>query len=120
MPTRPGIHRPSGAKSREESERARKAALDARRPQAHERGYDWAWRRCRKLFVAKHPTCCVAGCGAPTQEVDHIQSVAERPDLRLSWSNLRPLCLRHHSQRTALEQGFARRGEDHHSRRGTL
>ncbi|GGD42558.1 endonuclease [Aureimonas glaciei] len=86
----------------------RKREADAVRPSAAKRGYDAAWRRVRALFVAKHPVCSVEGCGKPTTDVDHIQSVETRPDLRLSWSNLRPFCHPHHSQRTARDQGFAR------------
>lgn len=91
-----------------EVQRAKKAAFDATRASAAERGYDAAWRRVRKDFLAKHPTCCAAGCTEPATDVDHIKSIQERPDLRLSWSNLRPFCHSHHSQRTARDQGFAR------------
>jgi 5-methylcytosine-specific restriction enzyme A len=42
--------------------------------------------------------------------VDHIYSIRERPELRLAEFNLRPYCKRHHSERTAREQGFARVG----------
>lgn len=69
--------------------------------------YDAQWRRLRRVFIANHPVCCVPGCGLPASDVDHIASVRERPDLRLVYENLRPYCHAHHSQRTALEQGFA-------------
>jgi 5-methylcytosine-specific restriction protein A len=90
-------------------EAARKARLDARRPSASERGYDAAWRACRSRFLARHPQCCAPGCIEAATEVDHILSVADRPDLRLSWSNLRGFCKAHHSARTACDQGFAKR-----------
>ena len=86
----------------------RKAEQDAARPSAADRGYDSAWRAVRKQFLARHPVCCKPGCGQPATDADHIQSVRDRPDLRLSWSNLRPFCHAHHSQRTARDQGFAR------------
>jgi 5-methylcytosine-specific restriction endonuclease McrA len=35
--------------------------------------------------------------------VDHIQSIAERPDLRMMWSNLRSGCKRCHDAHTARE-----------------
>lgn len=89
--------------------RAARAKADANRPTAAARGYDAAWRRVRKDFLAAHPGCCAAGCSQPATEVDHVQSIAERPDLRLSWSNLRGFCKPHHSQRTGRDQGtFAR------------
>ncbi len=94
--------------SRKETEAIRKAAIDDRRESSSKRGYDAAWRKCRKLFAEKHPVCCTPDCGAPTEEVDHIESVADRPDLKLKWSNLRPLCKPCHSRRTATEQGFAK------------
>lgn len=87
-----------------------RARADQNRPSATARGYDAAWRRVRKDFLAAHPACCATGCSQPATEVDHIESVAERPDLRLSWSNLRGFCKPHHSQRTGREQGtFARK-----------
>ncbi len=88
----------------------RKAEADARRPSAAVRGYDAAWKRVRADFLKAHPWCCHPGCNKPATEADHVLSVAERPDLRLSWSNLRPFCKSHHSQRTARDQGFARSG----------
>jgi 5-methylcytosine-specific restriction protein A len=109
VPLKPPTHRPPGLPSREEREARRKAALDQRRPSAAARGYDRAWQRCRRLFLEKNPTCAM--CGAKATEVDHVISVRERPDLRLSWSNLRAMDARCHSRRTALEQGFARRPE---------
>lgn len=108
MPTMPPRHRPPGMPTREQAEARRKALLDQKRPGSTERGYDADWRRCRRMFLAKNPTCCE--CSQPATDVDHIRSVRERPDLRLSWSNLRPYCHPHHSRRTALEQGFARGG----------
>jgi 5-methylcytosine-specific restriction protein A len=108
MPTMPPRHRPLGQPTREQAEARRKAFLDRNRPSPAERGYDADWRRCRKLFIAKNMTCCVPDCGKATEEVDHIESVRARPDLRLKWSNLRPYCKPHHSERTAREQSFGR------------
>jgi 5-methylcytosine-specific restriction protein A len=107
MPTMPPRHRPAGVPTREEAEKRRKAIIDQRRPSSTERGYDAAWRAVRKQFIAAHPIC--SACPAPATDADHVQSIAERPDLRLKWSNLRPYCHAHHSERTARDQGFARR-----------
>ena len=109
MPTMPPRHRPPGMPTREQAEARRKAAIDRQRPTSTERGYDSAWRAVRKQFLAKHPTCCAPGCNKPATDADHIVSIKDRPDLRLSWSNLRPYCHPHHSERTARDQGFARR-----------
>jgi 5-methylcytosine-specific restriction endonuclease McrA len=108
MPKKPPRFRPPG-QVRYASERERKATLDRRRPSRQARGYDAAWFAVRNAYVAVHPFCCVPGCGAPADEVDHIASIRDRPDLRLEWSNLRALCRHHHSQRTARDHGFARR-----------
>jgi AAA domain len=111
MPTRPPLHRPQGhdasARARVERERQRQAL----RPGPVERGYDGEWQRARKMHLAKHPSCSTFGCSMPATDVDHIQSVQDRPDLRLEPSNFRSLCKHHHSQRTARDQGFARTGE---------
>lgn len=90
---------------------ARMAAMDAARPSSGERGYDADWRAVRRQFLAAHPMCLGYGrragsCGAKATEVDHIVSVAQAPELRLRWSNLRPFCKPCHSARTAAEQGM--------------
>ena len=105
----PPRHRPPGQPTREQAEARRKALLDRHRPSSSDRGYDADWRRCRKLFLEKNPTCCIPGCGKPATEVDHIISPKVRPDLRLSWSNLRQMDKGCHSRRTAKDQGFARK-----------
>ena len=69
------------------------------RPSPAARGYDAAWRALRAAYLAAHPRC--ERCPAAATDVDHIQPVRYRPDLRLEWSNLRSLCHRCHSSRTA-------------------
>lgn len=87
-------------------EAKRKAKIDTQRGNAAERGYDADWRAVRRQYLNAHPTCSAPDCTAAAVEVDHIESVHDRPDLRLSWSNLRSFCKRHHSQRTARDQSF--------------
>jgi 5-methylcytosine-specific restriction endonuclease McrA len=106
MPFQPPYHRPPGWKTLRE--RARD--YDKARGTSLERGYDGAWRKLRAQFLAENLTCCEAGCSEPATDVDHRISIRERPDLRLTWSNLRAYCHAHHSRRTAIEQGFAQRG----------
>jgi len=96
---------------RKRREAARKAKLDAARPKSGERGYDADWRAVRRQYLAANPQCSHDGCTSPAAEVDHIKSVADRPDLRLHWSNLRGYCKRHHSQRTARDQSFGMSAE---------
>lgn len=106
-----------------EAESDRKRRFDRQRRSARQRGYDADWERLRDEVVIERGCRCEAqGCGrivvlrkreattgAPVAHVDHIQSVAERPDLRLERSNLRVLCEPCHNARTARDQGFARR-----------
>jgi 5-methylcytosine-specific restriction protein A len=114
MPSRAPVHRPNRAAPRDDAEAARKAALDARRGSSAERGYDAAWRRCRAAFLKAHPLCQCDDCAAgalrvtPATVVDHLVAVAEAPERRLDWSNLRAMAKRCHDRRTAREQGFAR------------
>ena len=77
---------------------------EKRRLSAHKRGYDKDWYELRTLFIRQNPNCCK--CEKPGTDVDHIQSVADRPDLRLEWSNLRTLCKSCHSRRTVMDQGW--------------
>lgn len=59
------------------------------------RGYGSAWQRLRRAVLAAEPNCrthAARGQTVPATEVDHIQPVALRPDLRLERSNLQPLC----------------------------
>jgi 5-methylcytosine-specific restriction endonuclease McrA len=105
MPSKPPMHRPPGYRSREEQLRQ----LDAQRGSAASRGYDQAWRKLRARFLQVHPLCCVEACGEKATIVDHISSIRDRPDLRLEWSNLRPMCNRCHSARTSREQSWNRK-----------
>lgn len=99
----------------------RKAVADTRRGNTTQRGYDGAWQKLRKEFLALHPYCECDVCKGKdiwewAQVVDHIISIQERPDLRLEWSNLRAMSKRHHDRHTVRAQGFARadqRGEGH-------
>jgi hypothetical protein len=111
MPTRPPLHRPPGSDASRRARAERDRQRQALRPGPVERGYDGEWQRARKHHLANHPACSVFGCTMPATDVDHIQSVQDRPDLRLEPSNFRSMCHPHHAQRTARDQGFARTGE---------
>jgi len=103
MPVRPPVHRPDHLPSREEATRRQRVAYDDRRGSAASRGYGRDWRRLRAQVLAEEPLCRFCqerGQLTPAQEVDHIETIADRPDLRLDRSNLRPLCTPCHSRRT--------------------
>jgi len=108
MPSRSPVHRPPSWKPRVEVERDRKRTFNTTRPSSWRRGYDRDWRKLRAAYLNAHPFCCMPLCGALAAEVDHIRSVADYPELRLEWANLRALCKSHHSRHTALSTGFAR------------
>jgi 5-methylcytosine-specific restriction protein A len=81
-----------------------RAAADARRPSAAERGYGAAWRRRRAEFLAANPICCL--CGGPATVPDHwprtrrelVAAGVVDPDADVY---LRPLCERDHNRETA-------------------
>lgn len=109
MPAKPRKFEPHGSRR---TEQARKREVDELRGNSHQRGYDRAWQKLRSVFLREHPLCTFCaerGCITPAQVVDHITSIALRPDLRLVRENLRSLCKRCHDSRTATDQGFARK-----------
>jgi len=71
-------------------DKLRRAAFDARRPTAAERGYGSKWREARAGFLAKHPRCF--RCSNPSTIVHH--STPHRGDMKLFWdrSLWRPAC----------------------------
>lgn len=79
-----------------------RAASDARRPTARQRGYGAKWDKARREFLAANPQC---SCGAPATVVDHI--IAHKGDQRLFWSrsNWQPLCRACHGRKTYLCDG---------------
>jgi 5-methylcytosine-specific restriction protein A len=107
MPFRPPIFRPPGQLSPEAS----RLAYERNRGSSVKRGYDNDWRKLRNAFLRQNPLCCEAGCGQPATQVDHVLSIRERPELRLTWSNLRAMCASHHSARTMKEQSWGSRGK---------
>ena len=91
--------------------RAQRIEQEARRENAHQRGYDRRWAKARAVFLAREPLCrrCL-GRGVLTKatEVDHV--VPHRGDLSLFWNraNWQPLCKPCHSTKTAGERGWGR------------
>ena len=110
MPSRPAIHRPQGSGAADRARATRDRERQALRPSPAERGYDDEWRVARKLHLLANPMCTVPSCTRSATDVDHVVSIAERPELRLDPSNFRSMCHEHHAQRTARDQGFARTG----------
>ncbi|MDQ1077995.1 HNH endonuclease [Pseudoroseomonas cervicalis] len=112
MPVKPPVHRPPHHNPTE-TRREQLSALDRRRGSSASRGYDGAWQRLRLQVLSDEPLCRFchqAGRIVAATEVDHIQPIALRPDLRLARANLRSLCKPCHSRLTASgvqTQGFS-------------
>jgi 5-methylcytosine-specific restriction enzyme A len=71
------------------------------RKSSHRRGYDRTWRRVRDAFLDAHPDC--VECGAAATEVDH--ALALKDGGTHDWDNLRSVCKRCHSRKTAKVDG---------------
>ena len=78
---------------------------DRQRPTAQARGYDHSWSKLRREYLKRHAQCSAPGCDRPATNVDHKTTVEERPDLRLTWSNLQALCASCHSVKTVRQDG---------------
>ncbi|MEH7503277.1 HNH endonuclease signature motif containing protein [Neobacillus drentensis] len=82
---------------------------DDRRGTAAQRGYDGKWRKARLGYLRKHPLCVHCeqeGKHTAATVIDHI--IPHRGDKALFWdskNNWQPLCARHHSIKTAKEDG---------------
>lgn len=71
------------------------------------RGYDRQWERVRKAKLQRDPLCedCLrADVVRPAVLVHHIESIEDRPELRLHMSNLRSLCFGCHERTHGRQQ----------------
>ena len=66
---------------------------------------DPRYQRDRERFLIMHPFCNAPGCNEPATDLDHI--IPHRGDFRLFYdmSNWQGLCHKHHSIKTATEDG---------------
>ncbi len=67
------------------------------------RGYDETWKAFRKMRLAEDPICldCLkVNMVTPSNEVHHINSIREFPELRLVKENTECLCKSCHSKKT--------------------
>lgn len=107
MPKRPPSFRLAGAPTREATNRDH----DRQRGTSTQRGYDSVWRRLRIMQLAEFPLCAFhlkRGEVVAATVVDHIESVRDRPDLRLVQSNLQSLCAHCHDSVRQREQAAER------------
>lgn len=69
------------------------------------------WRDFRAAILAERPLCVVcekAGRVTAATVLDHIQEVADRPDLALDPANVQPMCLHHHQSKSAIRSNKLR------------
>ena len=78
------------------------------RESAAKRGYDYRWRRLRRMYLNRHPVCsdihgihARRGEVAVATEVDHIMPLSQGGTN--AWNNLQALCKSCHSIKTARE-----------------
>jgi 5-methylcytosine-specific restriction enzyme A len=79
------------------------------RPTPAQQGYDWAWRKIRAAFLAKHPYC--EHCPAYATEVDHILPLSRGGTH--DEDNLESFCKSCHSKKTARETGGWQKAAKH-------
>lgn len=82
--------------------KAHAAKAELARGKTTARGYGADWRKLRARKLREQPLCEIqTHCGqginaaappAMANEVDHKIPIIERPDLRLTWSNLQSAC----------------------------
>lgn len=87
------------------------SANDLQRGSANDRGYNYAWKKAREGFLAKHPLCMCPDCKAGEKRalvatvVDHIRPHRGDKDLfwdRANWQAMSKAC---HDKKTATEDG---------------
>ena len=106
LPIKPPI---LGAKAKAAQPKQRAPDL---RPNSGVRGYGKDWQRLRAQVMREEPLCRICLKGSHNQhprveaavEVDHIVPVTLAPELRLTRSNLQPLCKSCHRRKTIIEQ----------------
>ena len=72
----------------------------------------WRWRCVSKQVLREEPVCrpCVAaGRTELAVEVDHIESLADRPDLAFVRTNLQGICKSCHARKGVIERGLSPR-----------
>src|ERR1051325_7443587 len=82
---------------------------DRARGNARDRGYTTRWDKARAGYLRHHPLCVVCERDekqtTPATVVDHIVPNRGNSDLFWDKSNWQSLCERHHSRKTAREDG---------------
>jgi len=77
-----------------------------------EQGYGADWQRVSRLYRKQYPMCGVCH-DEPARSVHHRISIDERPDLRLSWSNLLAVCSEECHRRAERQRAHSAIGARH-------
>lgn len=102
--------RRTGCECRKRVRREQQEQYDQQRGTAAQRGYDATWVAFREAFIGGETEgrsnslcwdCLDEGIVKRMKELHHVVKVADDPSRRLDEANVRPLCKRHHSIRTA-------------------
>lgn len=84
------------------------ARQNRERPSPTAQGYNWLWRKRRRMVLMRQPICAVNGCNRLAVDVDHI--LPKRQGGSDHITNLQALCRSHHSSKTARENARHARG----------
>jgi len=79
----------------EKHKQADRRRYEQEREPAHKRGYTWTWHKLRAMYISRNPLCeeCREnGRIREAEEVHHVRSIVEAPELKQSMDNLRSLC----------------------------
>lgn len=105
------LHRVAYLTSCRACDAARWAEQDRRRETSNARGYGEGWPRVRRLALERDDYLCQdcrrEGRNNLATEVDHVEPIDKRPDLRLALGNLRSLCHAHHVAKTRRDKQHA-------------
>jgi 5-methylcytosine-specific restriction protein A len=106
VPNRPKRLQLPGEKHRREERAIERRRYDNTPERAQDKAFycSAAWRRLRAAHLTESPLCADCkneGIIEPATQVDHVKDRKDHPELALDQSNLRSLCLSHHSRKTA-------------------
>lgn len=105
--SRPGCNKTTTERYCAEHKKHYWSEYDKKRGTRTQRGYDYAWYKFRKSYIARNPLCVFCkeqGFLVSATEIDHIKRLADHPELKYDEINLRALCKPCHSKRTYEEQ----------------
>jgi 5-methylcytosine-specific restriction protein A len=95
-PRCPGLTRTKYCDQHAHLDKQDKRRWDSRRGNKVERGYGGSWEKARGMFLRNNPLCY--DCGRTAVLVHHIRPISDGGE-RLSFDNMRSLCVPCHGKR---------------------